>query len=97
MVPGFPETCDYGNQVEVVLSIMEEVQQQLSNKLLICNALFCNFATIAQLVVRLTCLQGKVLREPLNRGYCFSDEYLPTMSRSAVRSRLVALLLNARG
>lgn len=32
MVPGFPETCDYGNQVEVVLTIMEEVQQTIKHQ-----------------------------------------------------------------
>ena len=32
MVPGFPETCDYGNQVEVVLTIMEEVQQTIKQQ-----------------------------------------------------------------
>ncbi len=48
MVPGFPETCDYGNQVEVVLTIMEEVQQTIKHqsfKLKPLSSEFCHHST----------------------------------------------------
>ena len=44
---------------------MEEVQQRTSNKLLICNALFCNFATIAQRQSYALVMRGSGVQIPL--------------------------------